>query len=183
MKPFRTRLINVLTAAAVSLAAVTSGTAPVAAKEEDMLKVIAGIAAVAAFAGVLNQQQNQGIVSRTPPLPLQPTQHGWPDQNPRWQADRWQGDGRQGYPWPDEGWRLDPPADRRGPRLPGVCALKFGNASRPAVYYSESCLRREGAAFGLPQYCAQQIRTRDYQGRVFEAECLRDAGYRTERRR
>ncbi len=32
--------------------------------------------------------------------------------------------------------------------------------------------------YGLPQYCAQSIRSRDWQGRVYEGECLRDAGYR-----
>jgi hypothetical protein len=36
-------------------------------------------------------------------------------------------------------------------------------------------------AYALPQYCAERIRGRDYQGQVFEADCLRDAGYRTER--
>ena len=167
MKPVRTYVINAVTAAAVSLAAITSGTVPAAAKDDDMLKVLAGIAAVAVFAGMLNQQQkNQGKVSRALPLPVQPALPAWQNQNTAWQNDSWQ--------------RSDRADTRGGPRLPAVCALEFGNASRPAVYYAEPCLRQEGAAYGLPQFCAQQIHTRAYRGRAFEAECLRDAGYRTE---
>ena len=51
MKPVRTYVINAITAAAVSFAAITSGAVPAAAKDDDMLKVLAGIAAVAVFAG------------------------------------------------------------------------------------------------------------------------------------
>ena len=50
MKPVRTYVINAVTAAAVSLAAITSGAVPAAAKDDDMLKVLAGIAAVARLA-------------------------------------------------------------------------------------------------------------------------------------
>ena len=168
MKRFRTYAINVATAAAVSLAAITSGAVPAAAKDNDMLKVLAGIAAVAVFAGVLNQQQqkNRATVSRAQPLPVQPALPAWQDPDAGWQDDAWQ--------------RTDRADLRGGPRLPAVCAMEFGNVSRPAVYYAEPCLRQEGASYGLPQFCAQQIRTRDYQGRAFEAECLRDAGYRIE---
>jgi hypothetical protein len=167
MKPVRTYAINAVTAAAVSLAAITSGAVPAAAKDDDMLKVLAGIAAVAVFAGMLNQQQkNHGKVSRALPLPVQPALPAWQNQNTAWQNDSWQ--------------RNDRADTRGGPRLPAVCALEFGNASRPAVYYAEPCLRHEGVAYGLPQFCAQQIHTRAYRGRAFEAECLRDAGYRTE---
>ena len=168
MKPVRTYVINAVTAAAVSLAAITSGAVPAAAKDDDMLKVLAGIAAVAVFAGMLNQQQQkaQGTVSRALPLPALPALPAWQNKDTAWQDDSWQG--------------YDSANTRGGPRLPAVCALEFGNTSRPAVYYAEPCLRQEGAAYGLPQFCAQQIRTRDYQGRAFEAECLRDAGYRLE---
>lgn len=173
MKPVRTCVINAVTAAAVSLAAITSGAVPATAsdKEDDMLKILAGITAVAVFAGVLNQQQNRGAVSRAQPLPVQPALPAGQDQDPGWQDDgRWQRDDGRNH-------RAD---TRGGPRLPAVCALEFGNVSRPAVYYAEPCLRREGAGYGLPPSCAQQLRTRDYQGRAFEAECLRDAGYGTE---
>jgi hypothetical protein len=183
MKPLKTRLINALTATAISLAAITSGTAPVAAKDDDTLKIIAGIAAVAAFAGILNQQQNQGTVGRGIAVPLQPAQPVGQDRDPRWQEERWHAERWQSDRWRDDDWRRGLNDDRRGPRLPGICALEFGHAARPAIYYAESCLRREGAAFGLPQFCAQQIRSRRFQGRAFEAECLRNAGYRTELRR
>ena len=131
------------------------------------------LAAVAVFVGAIQQYQNRNqTVTRRQTLPEQPINRGWQDADNRVDADRdWQRQDRT-FSYRD---------DRGGPRLPATCALEFGNGPRPATYYAESCLKREGVAYGLPQYCAQQIRSRDYQGRVFEAECLQDAGYRVER--
>jgi hypothetical protein len=174
MTTLKTYVINAATAAAVSLAAITSGPAPAAADDKDLLKVLAGIAAVAIFAGVIDQQ-NRAPVTRNQPLPVQPVVPAWQQPRMDWQADT---------AWKQQGWHDNRRAnrdDRGGPRLPAACALEFGNGPRPATYYAEACLRREGVAYGLPQYCAQQIRSRDYQGRVFEGECLLDAGYRLER--
>ena len=144
MKSVRTYVINAATAAAVSLAAITSGAVPAAAKNDDMLKVLAGIAAVAVFAGVLNQQQqkNRATVSRAQPLPVQPVLPAWQNPDTGWQDDAWP--------------RNDRADLRGGPRLPAICAMEFGNVSRPAVYYAEPCLRQEGAAYGLPQFCGRR---------------------------
>jgi len=161
MTSVRTIVINTVTAAAVSLAAITSGPAQAGNKDDDLLKVIAGVAAVAVFAGLINrQQQNREAITRDQPLPVQPVLPAWGDQN--------------------TGWRNEHKDTRGGPRLPAVCAFDIGNASRPTTWYAEPCLRREGVAYGLPQYCAQQINRRDYRGRAYEAGCLADAGYRTE---
>ncbi len=163
---------NVLTAAAVSLAAITAAPAPAAADDKDLLRALAGIAAVAVIAGAIekNNRGNQRV-TRQQPVP-QAQYPAWRDDYPAWRDDR----------NPRPGFYQQPQhrVDRRGPRLPAVCALEVGNGY-PTTYYTEACLRREGVARGLPGYCAQQIRSRDWQGRVYEAECLRDAGYRIER--
>jgi hypothetical protein len=169
MTPLKTRAINIATAFAVSLAAITSGGAPAAAnsKNDDMLKILAGIAAVAVFAGVLNNQaQGQPPVTRNQPL--------FPPPEPRNPARGWQD------PFKSPEWQQDRVASRGGPRLPAACAVEIGNGPRPATYYTEACLRNAGLDYGLPQFCAQQLRTQDYRGRVYEAECLGDAGYRFE---
>ena len=97
MTTLKTYFVNVATAAAVSVAAITSGPAAAAAKDNDMLKALAGIAAIAVFAGVLNQQQqqNRGGVTRSQAVPLQPLTPTW--QQPRTERNDWQ--------QTDNGWR------------------------------------------------------------------------------
>ncbi|PZQ95410.1 MAG: hypothetical protein DI533_18990 [Cereibacter sphaeroides] len=170
MSILRSRLASAVTAGAVTLAAITSGTGPALAKDsdKDVLRAIAGIAAIAAIAGVINQnnvrnQNAQPLTGYSPP-PQQPlalqnyvTQPGFYPAEPK------------------------PRHNRRGPRLPDTCAMEVGNGRYPTVYYAEECLQRAGVGYGLPQYCAEQVRGGGYWGRVFEGECLRDAGYRSER--
>ena len=168
MTPRMTTIANTVTAAAVSLAAITSGAAPAEAGNKDLFRALAGIAAIAVFAGAI--QQNQAHAAQpAQPLPQQPSRSNWQDG---WQNDGWQNNW-QGNDHPVQ-------ADRGGPQLPAACALEF-DGPRPATYYAEACLKREGVGYALPQYCAQQIRSRDWSGRVYEADCLRDAGYRTPR--
>lgn len=165
---------NALTAAAVSLAAITAAPAPAAADERDFLRALAGLAAVAVIAGAVEQNRKQRVTRVQPlpqPLPIHRDWHDGRTSQPRWHDDtRWNNHPR----------RDDRPRADRGPRLPAACALEVGT-TYPTTYYTEACLRREGVAHGLPTYCAQQIRSRDWQGRVYEANCLRDAGYRIER--
>jgi hypothetical protein len=169
MTRIRTIAVNTITATAICLAAITAGPAQAATRDDDLLKALAGVAAVAVFAGLISQQQrNRDAATRTQPLPLQPELPAWGNQGTGWQNDRWRDDGLQG----------DRAGNRTGPRLPGVCAFDIGSAARPATLYAESCLRREGLAYGLPRHCARQINRRDFQGRAYEADCLRDAGYR-----
>ncbi len=173
MTTLKTYLANTLTAGAVALVAITAGPAPATAGDKDLLRALAGIAAAAVFVGAIQQNQNRNQTTRANrQYQFAPVEPRYQSADRGWDADRdWQS--QNGAPtYRDE---------RGGPRLPATCALEFGSGPRPATYYAESCLKREGVAYALPQYCAQQIRSRDYQGRVFEAECLQDAGYRIER--
>ncbi len=170
MTTAKSYILNAFTAGAVALAAITAGPAPAKAGDKDLLRALAGIAAVAVIAGAIQQNQGrQQPATNVQPYNLLPATPTWQNANNGWQADR---------NWQD---RRETREQRRGPRLPAACALEFGNGPRPATYFAEACLKREGVGYSLPQYCAQQIRSRDYQGRVFEAECLQDAGYRIER--
>jgi hypothetical protein len=168
MTTLRSYIANAVTAGAVALAAVTAGPGPAAAEDKDMLRALAGIAAIAVIAGALqNQGRAQQPVARAQPwVPVSPAPAAprYAAPEPRWEDSR---------AWSED--RYQPV--RGGPRLPSVCAVEV-DGPRPATYYAESCLKREGAGYGLPQYCAQTIRSRDWQGRVYEGECLRDAGYR-----
>ncbi len=174
MTTARTWILNAVTATAVAGAAITSGAGPAAADDKDLLRALAGIAAVAVIAGTIqNQNRAQQPVTRAPVYPAPQPAPGFYRDEPRWDAER---DWRTGY------FRQDDRYSRvsQGPRLPGTCAVEVGGP-RPATYYAESCLKREGVGYGLPQYCAQSIRSRDWQGRVYEEDCLRDAGYRVSR--
>jgi hypothetical protein len=164
-------LLNLTTAAAVAAAAIFSGSGPVQAGDKDLFKLLAGVAAVAVIASAVNQNQRRAAgVSRNQPLNPFPRIPGTQAE------DYWQNQSRD-----DDGYTWNSRSDRRGPRIPAACALEFDGGPRPVTYYAETCLKREGVSYALPQYCAEQIRSRDWQGRVYEAECLRDAGYRTER--
>lgn len=166
MTTLRTYLANAVTAGAVALAAVTASPAPAAADDKDVLRALAGIAAVAVIAGALqNQGRAQPVARAQPWLPVSPAPAPrYAEPEPRWDDDR--------------AWYDDRSRDTRGgPRLPSVCAVEV-DGPRPATYYAETCLKREGVGYGLPRYCAQTIRSRDWQGRVYEGDCLRDAGYR-----
>lgn len=174
-----TAFANVATAAAVALAAVTAGPAPARADEKDMLKALAGIAAVAIVAGALSQH-NRGAFARSEPIPA-PRNPGVP----AWQADHadwqrgWHGSRGGNDRWsPDWSYNRDA---RGGLRLPATCAVEI-DGRRPTTLYPDTCLRREGFRAPLPQVCAQEIRSRDWSGRVYDGDCLREAGFRTGRR-
>lgn len=64
------------------------------------------------------------------------------------------------------------------PRVPSVCAISIDSNSGDAVtMYSQSCLRREGFDYRLPN-CARDVRIYGEADRVYSAQCLRDAGFR-----
>lgn len=176
MTTARTWIVNTLTAAAVSVAAITSGAGPAAADDKDMLRALAGIAAVAVIAGAIqNQNRAPQPVTRAPVYEQPKPAVNFYNAEPRWQAERDWENQRDWQRHDDRYSRVS-----QGPRLPGTCAVEV-SGPRPATYYAETCLKREGVGYGLPQYCAQSIRSRDWQGRVYEEECLRDAGYRVGR--
>lgn len=66
------------------------------------------------------------------------------------------------------------------PRVPGVCAIEIGGQGygQGRRVFSESCLRREGFAYALPQRCASEARIYGRWDRIYGAQCLRDAGFR-----
>jgi hypothetical protein len=179
MTRLMTRLTNTLTAAAVA-AATLAAPAPVLAGDKDVLKGLAAIAAIALVAGALQQRQGGGAaVTRNQPLALlngfQGLQGG--NGNGLGVGNGWQnGNPPISTPGRQIGWQ-----DRAQPRLPAVCAIDI-DGRYPTTIYADACLRREGFAQSLPQDCAQQIRSRDWAGRVYDGACLRDAGFRAEGR-
>jgi hypothetical protein len=76
----------------------------------------------------------------------------------------------------DEGFRAERPAPvAQRPRLPQACETTYRvRGGRTLDGYSAHCLRNEGLR-NLPQSC--EVRTRDDR-RLFDAQCLVDAGYR-----
>jgi hypothetical protein len=175
------RLVNLATAAAVAAAAVTAGPAPAAAGGKDVARRAALIALLAIGAGLYQQQAN----ARTSAAPVARALP--PEPEPRYFRPAPQRVDRSPRPvanpvWRDARW-FEPPAphDRQGPRIPAVCAVEI-DGRQPATIYADSCLMREGFTYALPQHCAQTIRSNDWSGRIYDGACLRDAGFRTDRR-
>jgi hypothetical protein len=174
------RLLNLVTAAAVA-AAVTASPAPAEAGGKDVARSAALIALLAIGAGLYQQQAN----ARTPAAPVARALP--PEPEPRHFRPAPQLVDRSPRPVANPGWRdprwHEPPVigDRQGPRIPAVCAVEI-DGRQPATIYADSCLAREGFTFALPQHCAQTIRSRDWSGRIYDGACLRDAGFRTDRR-
>lgn len=76
--------------------------------------------------------------------------------------------------------------DRRSYRyvdniLPGYCAVDLRDR-RAGIVYAEPCLRNAGVGGRLPYRCAYDMRVRREIVTVFPERCLREAGYRPERR-
>ncbi|MEZ5797024.1 MAG: hypothetical protein R3D63_05810 [Paracoccaceae bacterium] len=68
--------------------------------------------------------------------------------------------------------------DRRGYRIPAVCALEFDGERRNVTVYPERCLKREGVTARLPVQCANEARIYGKWDRIYSERCLRDAGFR-----
>ena len=88
MTTAKTWIVNAVTVAAISAAAITSGAGPAAADDKDMLRALAGIAAVAVIAGALqNQNRAAQPVARAPVYQQpKPTANFYREQ-PRWDAE------------------------------------------------------------------------------------------------
>ena len=188
-------LVNAATAAAVAAAAETAGSAPAEAGGKDVAKGAALVALLAIGAGLIQQQNaraaEQQVTRALPPAPVPvappapvyyqpaplPVVSPRPVANPAWQQPAPQQTG-----WQQPGWGQDPaPRGSTTPGIPAVCAVEIGGA-QPTTIYADSCLAREGFTYALPQTCAQTIRSQDWSGRVYDGACLRDAGFRTDRR-
>lgn len=162
-------LVTLVAAASV---AVTAVPAPAVAGGKDVAKGAALIALLAVGAALV--QQNQAAQAADLPVTRAPAPRAMAER--AWQEDRWQQDRRQ--PRPD---RRDAERQSFTPRIPAVCAVEIGG-QMPSTVYADSCLAREGFDYALPGSCAQTIRSRDWSGRVYDGACLRDAGFRTDRR-
>lgn len=69
------------------------------------------------------------------------------------------------------------------PTVPANCAIEIdSNQGRAVTVFSESCMRREGFDYRLPN-CARNIRIYGRSDRVYSEQCLSDAGFRTRSRR
>ena len=70
------------------------------------------------------------------------------------------------------------PQPAKLPRGPNVCAIEIdSDTGRSVTMYAESCLRKEGFAYRLPN-CARSVRIYGQRDRVYSAKCLRDAGFK-----
>jgi hypothetical protein len=66
-------------------------------------------------------------------------------------------------------------------RLPAYCAVDLRD-HRAGVVYAEPCLRNAGVGGRLPYYCSRDMKVHHRLVTVFPERCLREAGYRPERR-
>ena len=68
------------------------------------------------------------------------------------------------------------------PTVPAICAIEIDSSQgRPVTVFSESCMRREGFDYRLPN-CARNVRIYGRSDRVYSEQCLDDAGFRTRSR-
>lgn len=166
----RRRLIATLAGAATALGLMTAAALPAHADNgRDLARALAAVAAIAIIAKALEKDKAQAApVYHAPPPHQGPGQPGW---------------GHGGRPQP--GWGQPHPGQghHAAPRLPAQCAIEFpGNRGQVHVVYAESCLRRAGVQARLPRGCQQQVRIRGQQVTVYPAQCLINAGFRTEGR-
>lgn len=67
-------------------------------------------------------------------------------------------------------------------RVPANCAIEIDSNRGGVTVYTESCLRREGFGYRLPD-CARSVRIYGKRDRVYSAQCLAEAGFRVNDRR
>lgn len=68
------------------------------------------------------------------------------------------------------------------PTVPAICAIEIdSNQGRPVTVFSETCMRREGFDYRLPD-CARNVRIYGRSDRVYSEHCLDEAGFRTRSR-
>jgi hypothetical protein len=62
--------------------------------------------------------------------------------------------------------------------VPQSCAITIAGDRTRARFFTESCLRRNGVSYRLPQNCARPARIYGYNDRIYSDQCLRNAGFR-----
>ncbi len=157
-------LRSTLTAAIAALAIAVSGfAAPAAAKpDRDLVRLLAGAAAVAVVVGALDHDRREQRVEQRyyQPRHYQP-RRGTP------------------YVYHEQGYGRPAYRPQRVPALPSSCVLRA--AGSYDAYYSGPCLYNAGLGRYLPEACAEFARSPNGWHRVFGANCLTRAGLRPER--
>ncbi len=144
-------------AAAIAATAVTASAAPArASSSSDLLKLLAGAAAV----GLIVRELDRGARAK-------PRDHGRIDPAPK---KRGKGHGAGGR-------------HRSTTAIPQHCQLRTRGNHRGDSYYSARCLRGAGLSpRQLPNRCETRLRTRNGHVQAYSGRCLRDAGFRVARR-
>jgi hypothetical protein len=182
------RFIATLTAAATVLAMLTATAAPARADNDDIAKALAAIAAIAIIGKVINDKKDRkrdAVVSHPQP----DDRYGRDDRDGR-RDDRSGGPRRyedrrfEDRHYEDRRYQDWSGRETRSLRLPATCAIEVnGRHDRSTTVYSARCLNRERFEGRLPRHCAIDIRVRGRDDRVYDQNCLIDAGFRVGRQR
>ena len=62
--------------------------------------------------------------------------------------------------------------------VPQSCAITIAGDRNRARFFTESCMRRSGVSYRLPQNCARNARIYGRNDRIYSDQCLRNAGFR-----
>lgn len=139
-------------AAAIAVTAVTASAAPARASTDDLLKLLAGAAAVGIIATGLERSSR-----------AKPRDHGRIDPAPR---NRGKGHGTRGR-------------HRSTTAIPQHCQLRTRGNRHGDSYYAARCLRAAGlTSRTLPRQCETRMRSRNGHVQVYSGRCLRNAGFR-----
>lgn len=148
------RFATTLAAAATALAAMTAAAVPARAGSDDIAKILAGVAAIAIIGTAIN---NNKAKAAPPPQP-------------------------HPYPYPQPGHGQGRP--HQAPLLPSVCTITISGYGVPTTsLYSERCLVQQSFQHRLPKSCASPVQFGDRKDRLYRADCLVEAGFRTGRQR
>ncbi len=143
--------------------AITSLTATPAraADQEDIARLLAGLAAVAIIGQAIRNEQEKDKKKKKA---RKSTSRRSYDSDGRYYDDR----------------RYDRPRDRK--LLPPRCLRSFDTRNGTRHGFGPRCLNRHyDYAHRLPDFCLTRIRVEDGSRRIYSARCLRNEGYRLER--
>jgi len=201
------RLMLGVLGAALVVAAIAAGTRPARAQHDDLVRFLLGAAAVAIIVRGIDAQAQVGYIDRRtlPAACLETVQmrgrhvdvfnarclsragyHNLPHRcEVRFRTNHGHRTGyeasclqRAGYRVQQGGYRHPQrERDSRALRLPAQCEVSVGRGNRRQTALDAQCLRQSGLR-NLPQHCALTGR----QGqRLYDIQCLENAGYRRAR--
>ena len=167
----------IATVAAASIAITALGSVPARAENRDLERALAAILGVAVLGAIIhdNKKDDHVVTQHRPRHTHNPRPRY---QQPRYAKPRSVKPRLQPKPLPD---RVKPRHAQRK-LLPGHCLRSF--ATRRGTYqgFARACLVHNYSFTNrLPNRCLTQVRTRQGKRHMFEARCLRNAGYRLAR--